>query len=427
MKIESKNLPRGQAELTVEISVEEFQPFLEQAAKKISEAIKIPGFRPGKAGLDIIKAKVGEADIWQEAFEPAVKKTLLNAISEQKLDVVGQPQVDVVKLAPGNPVVYKAVVSLLPTLTLGDYKSVEVKEKPIEIKADAVEKVLVDLQKMRASEVVVDRPAKKGDKVEIDFETFLDKIPLDNGKNLNHPVIIGDQNFIPGFEDQLIDLKKGEEKTFQLKFPEKYHQKNLEGKLVDFKVKVNEVSQRTLPELNDDFAKALGEFKTLAEAKEKIKENLEHEAEHEEEHRLEDEVVEKLIGIATFGEIPDLLANAEAKKMVEELSHNIQAQGLKFEDYLAHMKKTRDDLLLDFAPQAIKRVKSALIIREIAKQENIKVSDEEINAEAERMLNYYGHDPEIKKNLETPAYKDYLANVLTSKKTMEAIMGWSVK
>lgn len=427
MKTELKTLPRGQAELIIELTVEEYLPYLEQAAKHISEEIKIPGFRPGKAGLDIIKSKVGENEIWQEAFEFAVKKTLFSAVTEEKLDVVGQPQVDVIKLAPGNPVVYKAIINLLPAVQLGDYKTIKVAKKIKEISADDVKKVLTDLQKMRATEALVDRAAKDGDKVEIDFNTFLDKIPVDNGQNKNFPVVIGDKTFIPGFEDQLVGMKKDEEKTFQLKFPENYHQKNLAGKLVDFKVKMISVFERVLPELNDEFAKTLGHLKNIKEAEEKIKENLEHEAEHEEEHRIEEEVIEKILELSTIGDIPDLLVNSEAKKMMEEMDHNIQAQGMSFEDYLSHMKKTREDLLLDFAPQAIKRVKSALIMREVGKLENITATKEEVQAEVERTLTYYGNNPEMEKNLKTPAYQEYLHNVISSKKIMDRLVEIALK
>jgi trigger factor len=427
MKTEVKNLPRGQAELTVELSAEEYQPYLEIAVKKISEQIKIPGFRPGKAGFDIIKAKVGEAEIWQEALEPAVKKTLFAALTEQKLDTVGQPQVDVIKMAPGNPVVYKATVSLLPETKVDDYKKIEIKKKPIIVKDDEIKKILANMQKMRAKEALVDRPAQAGDKVEIDFDTFLDKIPIDNGQHKKFPVVIGDNTFIPGFEDQLIGLKKDETKTFQLKFPENYFQKNLAGKLVDFKVTVLAVFQRDLPALDDDFAKTLGQFKTLKETEDKIRENLEHEAEHAEEHRQEEELIDKLIAASSFGDIPDLLVSSESQKMMEEMEYNVQSQGLEFTDYLTHLKKTREELLLDFAPQAIKRVKSALLVREIGLAENISASEEEIGQEIEKTLAQYGRDPEIEKNINAPAYRGYLRNVLLSKKTMDRLKELLIK
>jgi len=427
MNIEVKSLPRAQAEVTIELSVEEYQPFLEQAAKQISEHVKIPGFRPGKAGLDIVKAKVGENEIWTEAFEPAVKKTLFTALMEKKLDTVGQPQIDVIKMAPGNPVAYKATVSLFPSVKLAEYQTLSVAKKPIEIKEEKIDFTLKDLQKMRAKEVLVNREVQKGDKVEINFETFMEKVPIENGQHQKYPIIIGDGQFIPGFEDQLISMKKDDEKTFPLKFPENYPQKNLAGKEVDFKVKMLAVYSRELPELNDEFAVSLGQFKTLTEAKEKIKENLVHEAEHEAHHQLEEAIVDVLIEKSDFGDVPDLLINSEAKKMVEELQQNVQMQGLPFEDYLTHLKKTREDLLLEFAPQALKRVKGALVMREVAQAEKIEVNDKEVETEIANMIGYYGNDPEMEKKFKTPAYLDYTKNILASRKTMAKLEELMVK
>ncbi|OGY56450.1 MAG: trigger factor [Candidatus Buchananbacteria bacterium RIFCSPLOWO2_02_FULL_46_11b] len=427
MKTEVKPLPRGQVELTIEISPEEFQPFLQQAAKKLSEEIKIPGFRPGKAGLDIIKSKVGEDQIWQAALEPAIKKTFIAAIEENKLETVGAPEIDAVKLAPGNPVIYKATANLLPQIKLGDYAKIKIEKKPVQVKDEQAKKVINDLQNMRAKETLVLRAIKKGDKAEIDFESFMDKIPLEHGQHQKFLLIVGGGQFIPGFEDQLIGLETGQTKNFQLKFPENYHQKNIAGKLVDFKVKINAVFSRELPELNDEFAQSLGGFKTLAEAEEKIKSNLAEEAEHEAAHRLEDEMIDKIITASQFGDIPDLLINSEAKKMTEELAYNLEQQGLKLEDYLTHLKKTQAQVLLEFAPQAIKRVKSALVVRAVAKNENLKADEAEIDEEIQKSLADCHHDPEIEKNVKNPAYLDYLKNILTARKVMARLKELMVK
>jgi len=412
MKIESKKLDRGQIELTIELTVDEYQPFLEQAAKKISETTKIPGFRPGKAGLDIIKQKVGEDKIWQEALELAVQKTFLKAIEQEKLVTIGSPQIDIIKLAPGNPVIYKAVASLLPKIELGDYSKTKVGKKDIEVKDENLKKAMANLQKMRAKETLVDRKAQKGDKVEIAFETFLDKIPVDQGKNEKFPLVIGEGSFIPGFEDQIIGLGKDETKEFQLKFPENYHQKNLANKLVDFKVKVNAVFQMDLPELNDEFAKSLGDFQTIQDIESQLKENLEAEAQQKENQRLEEEMINKIIDQSTFDDLPDILIDSEAKKMAEELEHNLSHQGLKFEDYLNHLKKTREDLLLDFVPQAIKRVKSALIIRRVGEEKKIGVLEKEIDEEIEKTKAMYAGNPKIEKQLNNLAYRNYLKNMV---------------
>ncbi len=419
MKVEVKKLPRGQAELIIELSVEEYQPFLAQAASEISLTTKIPGFRPGKASFEIIKQRVGEQGIWEQALEAAIKKTFLQAVDQEKLITVGSPQIDIIKLAPGNPVVYKAVISLLPEVQLTNYLKIRVQSKPVEIKPKQINKAMTDIQKMHAKEILVNREAKEGDKIEIDFETFLDRVPIENGKQTKFSLVIGEATFIPGLEEQLIGLKKADVKEFQLKFPENYHQKALAGKLVDFKIKVNAVFELELPKLDDDFAKNLGGFKTIKEIEDKIMAQITLQKEAEEKQRVEEEMLDKIIEQTTFGDIPDLLVDTETKKMVAELENNLNYQGLNFQDYLSHLKKNKEDLLLDFVPQAIKRVKSALVVREMAKKENIQVSDEEVKDEIKKTIQAYEGNQEAEKQLNQPDYQNYLKSVLAARKVID--------
>jgi len=427
MKTEINKLPRGQVELTIELSIDEYQPFLEQAAKTISEVTKIPGFRPGKAGLDIVKQKVGEDKIWQEALEPAVRKTFLQALDKQKLPTVGSPEIDVIKLAPGNPVIYKAKVNLLPKVELGDLTKIKVSRKPVVIKPEEISQTISNIQKSQAKESLVSRPAQKGDKVEIDFSVSLDQIPIDQGQSQNFPLVIGEKTFIPGFEEQLIGLKSGEEKKFSLEFPKNYHQKNLAGRLADFKVKLNAVYNLELPKLDDDFAKSLGQFQTVKDLEEGVKNKLTNDAEFQENQRLEEEIIDAIINQSKFDDIPDLLINTETKKMLEELEQSISQNGLKFEDYLSHLKKTQDELLLDFVPQAIKRVKGALILRQAGELGKIQATEEDIAEEIKQTKVLYQNNPEISKQIDSPAYHQYLKNILTGRKTMEYLKSLTVK
>lgn len=419
MKIDTKKIDRGRIELTIELSPAEYEPFLRRAAETISQQTSIPGFRPGKASFDVVAQRVGAAKLWEEALEPAIRRTLVQALAQEKLVTVGAPKVEVTKLAPGNPVVYQATLGLLPAVTLADYKSIKVKAQPVTVSDEVVKKSLNDLQKMHATEVLVKRPAKNGDKVEIDFALFQDNIPVDKGGQTKLPLVIGEGTFIPGFEDQLIGLAADQTKEFTLTFPANYGQKQLAGKPGDFKVTMRSVYELTLPKLDDEFAKMLGGFKTMAELETKVRENLKTEAEHKEQQRLEEAMFDQLLGKSSFEDIPDILIDSEAKKMLEELEHNLEHQGLKFDDYLNHLKKTRADLLLDFAPQAIRRVKSALASRAIAEKENLLATEAEINGEVTKTLDAYGHDPEIKKQIETSDYRAYIGNVLTGRKVIE--------
>lgn len=427
MKSEVKKLERGQVELTIEISIEEYQPFLEAAATKISQNTKIPGFRPGKADYKLIKQKIGENEIWQEALELAVQKTLVQTLDEQKIITVGSPKIDVVKLAPGNPVTYKATLALLPNVELGDYEKIKIEKKEVEIKKEEIEKAMSNLQKMRAKETLADKKAEKGDKLEIDIETCMDKVPIENGKQEKFPLVIGEGSFIPGFEDQVIGLQKGDTKQFQLEFPETYHAKNLAGRLADFKVKVNAVYKIELPELNDEFAKGLGQFQTIKEIEEQLTNNLKQEASQKQSQMLEEEIIDKIIEQSKFDDIPDLLIDSETKKMVEELDHNLSHQGVKMDDYLTHLKKKRADLLLDFIPQAIKRTKGALIMRKVTEEKNIKATDQDVDAEIAKTKSMHGDNPEVKKQVNDPAYRDYLKNIVTARKTIEHLKSVMVK
>lgn len=421
MQVSVEKLPRSQVKLKIELSPDEMKPYLEKAAFLISEKTKISGFRPGKAPYDVVKAQVGEEKILQEAIEPAVQKTFVQALDQEKLITVGSPKIDILKLAPGNPFIYQATISLLPKVELGDYKSLKIKEKKIEVSDEEVNKALENLQKMRHSEVLVDRPAKKDDKVEIDFKTFLEKMPVEHGEQKKFPLVIGEGSFIPGFEDQIIGLKAGEEKKFSLRFPKNYHDKKLADRMVDFVVKVNSVYEIKLPELNDNFARSLGNFKNLEELTTQLKDNLKQEAQNKEDQRLEEEIIENLIKNSKFDDIPEILINTEAKKMISELEENIKRQGLNFEDYLQHLKKKREDMLLDFVQPAIKRVKGALVIKEVAKAENIKVEAKEVEEEIEKVLQAYQNDPKIKEQLQTRDYKNYLRNVLASRKVLDLL------
>lgn len=419
MKTEVKKLERGEVELKIELSVEEYEPFLKQAAQKISENINIKGYRKGKADFDIIKQHVGEGEIWDKALDAAVQKTFVKALEEQKLVTVGSPKIDVVKLVPGSPVEYKATISSLPDIELADYKKIKIDDNKVEVDEKEISKALENLQKMHAKETLVDREAKQNDKIEIDFETFLDKIPVDNGKQNKFQLVLGEGSFIPGFEEHIIGMKKDEEKQFELKFPKEYHQKNLANKLVNFKVKAHNVYNLELPKLTDEFAKGLGPFKSAEELKAKIKENLSAEQTQRAKQQLEEKIMDSIVEKSKFADIPDILINSETKKMMEELEHNIGHQGMQFEDYLSHLKKSRGDLMLDFMPQAVKRVKSALVIREISKQEKIDITDKEIAEEVKKTESMYQGNEQALEQLRQDGYKNYLKNILASRKVIE--------
>jgi len=420
MNITKKELSKFQIELTIEVPEAELQPYLVKAAEDISKETEVPGFRPGKAPYDIIKGRVGEMAIWQRSLDNVIAKTLFEALNKEmpNAEIVSQPQVDIEKMAPGNPLVYKAIVTLLPEITLGDYSKIEVKKKEVKVDPKEIDRTLEYLRNSYAKEEIKLSKLETGDKAEVSFQVFVDSVPIEGGQAEKHPLIIGENRFIPGFEEQLIGLSKNEKKEFELRFPENYHQKNLAGKLAKFKVEVKETFKRTLPELNDDFAKTLGGYKNLAEVRAGVEKNIKDEETRKATERDELEMLDKLIEQTTFSDIPETLVHAEAHRMVGELRVSIEQQGLNFEDYLTHLKKSEEDLVHGFDADAKKRVQTALIIKEIAKREKIEVSDKEIKEEIDRISKFYAENTEAQENIQSPAYKNYLQNILANRKVI---------
>ncbi len=421
MQSEVKTLDKSQIEIKIELTAEEIQPQLEKAAMKLSEETKIEGFRPGKAPYDIVRSKLGDGAILEQAIDNIVLDAYYAVLKDKEILTIGQPKIDIEKAAVGNEFKFKAVVAVLPKVTLGDYKSIKLARKSIEVKNEQVEQVIADIQKMRATETAVEREAKEGDKLEIDFKVYLDKVPIEHGDQKKYPIVIGEKKFIPGFEDQLVGMKKGETKEFDLKFPEEYFQKKLAGKLCRFKVTCNEIFEVKLPEMNDEFAKNISQeqFKTLGEMKESIKKNIEQEEKNKQEQRLEIEMLDKIVEMSQFEPLPDILLEAEVKKMVSELEASISQQGFKYEDYLKSIRKTPEELATEMKPQAEKRVKTAIVCREIFQSEKMTVTDDEVEKEISQMLKAYPNNPEVKKQLQAETYREYLKHMLGNRKVIE--------
>lgn len=427
MNVTKKDLEKSQVELDIELSLEEFTPFIEKGAKKISKGVKIEGFREGKAPLEMIKQKVGEMAILEEAARIAINETLGKAIDEHLKDQqpVGQPQVDITKLAPDNALGYKVVLAILPEVTVGDYKNAKVKQEKLRVDEEDVDKTIEQLREMRVKETIVEREIQDGDKVLCDIDMFLDNVPIEGGQSKGTAVIVGKGYIVPGFGKKLIGAKKGDVREFTLPYPKDYHQANLAGKNVDFKVKVNEVYSREMADLNDDFAVGFG-AKNMEDLKKMIKENIEHEKKHSIEQKAEIEMMEKILKDSKFGDIPEVLVNHEVQGMIQELEQKVTSQGGKFEDYLTSINKTRGDLLLDLTPDAIKRVKSALMIREIIKAEEIKVTEEEIDKRVEELKEQYKGYDKVDERVSSPEYRDHLANLLANRKVIAKLREWNV-
>jgi trigger factor len=435
MKVEKKDLEKSQVELLVKLSVEEFKPYIEKGIKKISEEAKIDGFRSGKVPYEILKQKVGEMVILEEAARIAINATLEEVIKKHvEGDPVGSPKVDIAKLAPNNPMEYKLVLALLPEVKIEKYKDLKIKEKKAEIDPKELQKTLDELREMRVQEALVNEEIKDGHKAIVDMEMFLDNVPVDGGQTKDTAVIIGKDYIIPGFDKKLIGAKKGETKNFSLPYPKEHHMQNLAGKMVDFKVIIKDVYKREMPELNDKFATGLG-LKTIDELRKNIEKNILEQKQKENAQMTEKEMLEKIIDNTKFGDLAEMLIEHESSTMMQELKYQVESQSAKFDEYLSSINKTQDQLTLDMLPEAIKRVKVSLIIREVAKLEKISASEEDLKKHIKGMRDYYQNPQtqgeekdkqEILKRLDTPEYKSYVLNVLNSQKVIENLRKWNV-
>lgn len=413
-----KTLPKSQVELTITISPADYQKHLEKASVRISERAAIKGFRPGKAPYDTVKKEVGEMNILNEALETIIQESFYNAVVEEKLDTIGMPKIDIEKLAPGNEVVFRATVALLPEVKLADIKKISVKKeiKPTEEKD--IEETLQALRGMHAKEVLKTGAAEKTDKLIIDMDMYLDKVPVEGGQTHDYQVYLSEQHYIPGFNEQLLGAKKDEVKEFSLDFPPTHYQKHLAGKKIDFKVKIKDVFERQLPELDDELAKKLGQ-ESVAKLKELINSNITAEHAQKAEQKLEIEILDRLIADSDFGEVPEVLIDAERQKMFYELKHSLEHQGITIEQYLEQIKKKQEEVMDGFKAQAEKRAKAALASRQIAKEQKIVISDEEINQEIQMMENIYKDNQDYLERLKRPEVHDTIAMSLQNRKVME--------
>lgn len=419
MDYKTKKLDKSQLELTITVTPDEYKKHLDLAAKKISDRIAIKGFRKGKAPFDVIKKEVGEMAILQEALEKIVQEFYFDAIMKEKLEVIGMPEIKVEKAAPDNDVIFKATVALLPEVKLADLEKIKIKKEVKEIKEEEIKEVLDNLAKMQAKEVLKEGKATIDDKIVIDMDLFLDNVPVEGGQAKDYQVYLAEkEHHIAGFNDNLLDLKKGDEKEFELTFPKDYYNKMLAGNLAKFKIKVKDVFTRELAKIDDDFAKKLGQ-ENLEKLKELLKNNLTKEKEQKASESAEIEMFDALIEKSNFDEIPEVLVNNERTRMFYELQSDLERNGVTLKQYMDDIKKDEKELQEYFTERATKRAKASLLSRKIAQENNIEISDEELKKEIDLMKDMYKNNAEYLSNLNKPEVKESIKNMLVNKKVVE--------
>lgn len=406
--------------LKIELLPEELKPYLDKAVQRISKQVAVPGFRPGHAPYDMIKQQVGEMEIYQEAVEDVVQDTLPKAVKQEPIDFVGKPAVAIESLAPGNALVYTATFAIMPKVDLKKYQTVKVKKTVPAVDEKKFEQTMADLRKLRTKQEPVERAAQTGDSVTIDFDIKLAGVSIEGGQGKDVPVVLGDKYFIPGFEEALMGMKANETKQFQVTFPEDYSAKHLAGKTCDVTATVKQVQQVNLPELNDDFAKELN-FKSAQELQDQIRANLVKELEQKADQDFETTVIEAVIKQADFEPIPSLMVEYELDRMMEELRQQVEDQGGKFADYLSHMKKTEPELRDGWKEHADKRIKGALVIKTVAEQEKIEITEDAITAEIARRKAYYKDAPDTQKQMDGFDYRAYVRTVLRNEQAVKKL------
>lgn len=428
MKVIKKDIGKSQIKLTVEVPKEKVEEGLEKAYLQLAPSVKIPGFRPGKAPKFMIIQEIGHGKLHARTMEILMPETYFEAIKQEKIAPIAKPQVEVKKFAPGNPFEYEATVAVMPEVKLPDYEKIKIGRKEAKVEQGQIDMVLNDLAKKHAklSPKEKDGKSEKGDWAEIDFDVSVDGKIIEGGQSKNYPLIIGDNIFVPGFEDHIIGLAEDEEKEFELTFPKDYFKKELSGKKANFKVKVNKIQSVELPEMNDEFAKKAGESKSIDELRENIKKDLEKRTEASIRQAEEGEIIKSIVEKTRVG-IPDILIDEEVGGMTRELEQRLSSRGLGFDQYLAHLKKTKEELERDMRPEAEKRIKISLVLFEVSKKENVKIDENEIKEEIKRIKKTPDMPEEDKAKLETESNKRYIENVLRNKKTIERLRKLIIK
>ena len=423
MKATQKKLPKSQIEIEFELTPEEFKEHTAHAVEHLKGHIKVDGFRPGKAPAAMVEDKIKPEALLMEAGDHAVQHVYLDYIKESKLEPVGNPEVSIVKIAQGSPFVFKAVITVLPEVELPDYKEIAktVKGKEVQVTEEEVQDAINYLQKTRAKFSAHNNPAELKNFVEIEYSCK----DVNAGKPVRDQFILGEGGFMKGFEEAVVGMKAGEEKTFTVKFPEAAPQKNLAGKDGEFKVKVLSVQKMELPEINDEFAKQLGGFDTLVALKVSMKEGITAEKKEAEKQRVRGEILEKIAEKAKF-EMPEAMVEYEQERLLEDLKNRIaQAAKIPFDQYLASIKKTEQEIKDTYRKEAEKRLRGFLVLRELGKLEKIEVSDKEIEEEVTKSIKNYSKEQLAQ--IDINELKEYTKGVINNEKIFQILENLSQK
>ena len=398
MSVQVEKLEKNMAKLTIEVPAEEFDKAVQNVYQRNKNKFNIPGFRKGKVPRHMIEKMYGAGVFYEEAVNDLLPMAYENGVNESGLEVVSRPEIAVTQVEAGKPMVFTAEVAVKPEVTLGQYKGLEVAAADLTVTDEEVAAEIKREQEKNATVVTVeDRAVEDGDTAVIDFEGFCDGVPFEGGKGEAFPLVIGSGQFIPGFEEQLVGKNTGDEVEVNVTFPTPYQAKELEGKDAMFKVKINEIKGKLLPELDDEFASEVSDFETMDEYREDVAKKLAEKKAESAKQEKEDRVVDMAAANAEM-EIPEAMVLTRAEDQVDDFARRLQSQGLKMEQYLEYTGLTRDKMVEQAKDQAEKSIRIRLMLEAVAAAENIEVSEDEVNAELEKMAQSYGMEVEMLKN-----------------------------
>ncbi len=404
-----EKLEKSRVAVTVEVGAEEFEAAVNKAYLKMRSRINVPGFRPGKAPRKMVEKLYGAEVFYADAVDEALPDAYAKAVESEKLDTIGYPEEELVGDVTKDGYTFKATVAVYPDVKLGKYKGVSAPKEEVKVTADDVKKRLDEMAERNARLVSVDRKAKKGDTAVIDFEGFDNGVPFAGGKGENYELELGSGSFVPGFEEQVVGMKAGDEKEIDITFPKDY-QKDLAGKAVKFKVKCSEVKFKELPALDDEFAKDVSEFDTIKELKDDIKKKMEEDREKAVKVAYENALIEKVADTIEC-EIPDVLIEEQCKRFLDEFKNRIMAQGIPYDQYKKMTGMDEKKFMEDGREPATRQVKMDLAIAQIIEQEKLEASDEEIEEEYKKLSGYYGMEVDaVKKYLDKGAVRTQVLN-----------------
>ncbi len=410
---------KSQVKVQIKAGAEDFAPFLEKAARQLSKKHPIKGFRPGKASVKVAADALGQEAVVNQALDKAIPQMFVEAVVAKDVEALGQPATTVTKASITEGIEFESIVDVMPEVTLGNPSKIKAEKRKATVTDDKVTEELQYLAKMRSTHLEVTRPAEKNDTVVIDFAVSVDGQIIENRESKNHPVHLGEGHFVPGFEDQLLGVTAGQEKEFEITFPEDFAQENLRNKTAKIQVKVHAVQKRVIPELNDEFAQKVGKFETLEQLRSELQKNLTTEKEQKESERLRGEILDKLVESSKFGPLPESLVNAEIDRRLYELAQMLAYQQKTLDDYLAQQKKTLAEVRESLRETAEKAVRANLAIRQIVEEQKIEADEKEVGKQIDQYLARYKNIKQAAEEVDTDELRRHVTGSLRSQKALD--------